>query len=271
MSDTSQGAGWWQASDGKWYPPHLHPDTPPPTPPPTVPPPTPTTEVESYWAQASSPEPEHAEPVADRIDQPTAEWSTSATSSPNASLTTTWSTSTPAPFAQPPGLQQPTPHAPLAPPKKSRTGLWIALGVIGVVVLLLAGALVGATLWVRSSSSNLVEAIDELNEQALIDFSDAVEAAGPTNCLVDGIQDDGTGDYEVIAEITNQSGERSDYRIDYELFDSQGESLGTDYGILVGVEAGVSHSESTIGVIDAEVPWQEVQCEVFAAVRRPTS
>lgn len=23
MSDVSQGAGWWQASDGRWYPPHL--------------------------------------------------------------------------------------------------------------------------------------------------------------------------------------------------------------------------------------------------------
>ncbi len=26
MSDVSQGPGWWQASDGKWYPPELHPD-----------------------------------------------------------------------------------------------------------------------------------------------------------------------------------------------------------------------------------------------------
>ncbi len=26
MSDVSQGPGWWQASDGKWYPPDLHPD-----------------------------------------------------------------------------------------------------------------------------------------------------------------------------------------------------------------------------------------------------
>lgn len=25
MSDVSQGPGWWLASDGKWYPPHLHP------------------------------------------------------------------------------------------------------------------------------------------------------------------------------------------------------------------------------------------------------
>lgn len=26
MSDTSQGHGWWQATDGKWYPPEAHPD-----------------------------------------------------------------------------------------------------------------------------------------------------------------------------------------------------------------------------------------------------
>jgi len=30
MSDYSQGPGWWQASDGKWYPPQ--PPTPPPSP-----------------------------------------------------------------------------------------------------------------------------------------------------------------------------------------------------------------------------------------------
>ena len=26
MSDTSQGGGWWVASDSKWYPPEAHPD-----------------------------------------------------------------------------------------------------------------------------------------------------------------------------------------------------------------------------------------------------
>jgi len=34
MSDVSQGAGWWQASDGKWYPPEQHPSYQPPPPPP---------------------------------------------------------------------------------------------------------------------------------------------------------------------------------------------------------------------------------------------
>ncbi len=33
MSVTSQGLGWWQASDGRWYPPEQHPDfVPPPVP-----------------------------------------------------------------------------------------------------------------------------------------------------------------------------------------------------------------------------------------------
>src|SRR5262245_23497511 len=31
MSEYSQGEGWWQASDGKWYPPELHPSVPAPT------------------------------------------------------------------------------------------------------------------------------------------------------------------------------------------------------------------------------------------------
>ena len=33
MSDMSQGPGWWIASDGKWYPPHLHPSVRIPEPP----------------------------------------------------------------------------------------------------------------------------------------------------------------------------------------------------------------------------------------------
>jgi hypothetical protein len=35
MSDSSQGPGWWQASDGRWYPPQSHPNQPAAPPPPT--------------------------------------------------------------------------------------------------------------------------------------------------------------------------------------------------------------------------------------------
>ena len=33
VSETAQGPGWWLASDGRWYPPHLHPSVLQPTPP----------------------------------------------------------------------------------------------------------------------------------------------------------------------------------------------------------------------------------------------
>src|ERR1700729_2987259 len=43
MSDVSQGPGWWQASDLKWYPPELQGDyVAPLPPPPKLPPPPPS-------------------------------------------------------------------------------------------------------------------------------------------------------------------------------------------------------------------------------------
>ena len=49
VSDTSQGDGWWQAADGKWYPPEQHPSAhapPPPSQQPAVPPPPQTIVVQ---------------------------------------------------------------------------------------------------------------------------------------------------------------------------------------------------------------------------------
>jgi Domain of unknown function (DUF4190) len=37
MSDISEGPGWWQASDGRWYGPEQHPSYAPPPPPGPVP------------------------------------------------------------------------------------------------------------------------------------------------------------------------------------------------------------------------------------------
>jgi len=42
MSDSQRGPGWWIASDGRWYPPELHPNYRPPPPPPPAPRPPPT-------------------------------------------------------------------------------------------------------------------------------------------------------------------------------------------------------------------------------------
>jgi hypothetical protein len=63
MSDATQGPGWWQASDGKWYPPEQHPDYTPPTQPvesvaPTAAtPPVPPPPVEATQAMAPVPPP----------------------------------------------------------------------------------------------------------------------------------------------------------------------------------------------------------------------
>jgi hypothetical protein len=48
MSDTSQGPGWWLASDGKWYAPELHPGS-------ALPPPPPSSSAPPSDSQASSP------------------------------------------------------------------------------------------------------------------------------------------------------------------------------------------------------------------------
>jgi hypothetical protein len=52
MSDVSLGTGWWQASDGKWYPPEQHPNyrPPPPSAAPSVDPP-----VQAVAAAPSTP------------------------------------------------------------------------------------------------------------------------------------------------------------------------------------------------------------------------
>jgi hypothetical protein len=54
MSDVSRGPGWWLASDGKWYPPHLHPDYRPTPPAPA--------EAAATGTPASSPGPVAAVP-----------------------------------------------------------------------------------------------------------------------------------------------------------------------------------------------------------------
>ena len=71
VSDTSHGPDWWQASDGKWYPPETHPpqrsEPPAPLPSPAValpipaPPPTP-----SLPSPAPAPEAQPPTPVAKR-------------------------------------------------------------------------------------------------------------------------------------------------------------------------------------------------------------
>lgn len=49
MADQSQGEGWWQASDQKWYPPESHPDYKPAPPPQPEPEPKPERNALPVW------------------------------------------------------------------------------------------------------------------------------------------------------------------------------------------------------------------------------
>jgi len=61
MSDVSQGAGWWMASDGKWYPPELWTGPPMTGPPPQG---VPTAPPGSVYPGQASPYPSQPDPYA---------------------------------------------------------------------------------------------------------------------------------------------------------------------------------------------------------------
>lgn len=176
----------------------------------------------------------------------------------------------PPPQSQPQAYQPPQGYpAPTGPPpKKSSRRVWIILGVILGAIILLVGACTAILAFaIRSADESVREVFSELT----IDFTEAVPATGPVSCEVTGIQDDGSDDYEVFTEVTNESGVESHYLVDYVLVGPNGEELGTDFGIMSNVAAGALERDNTIGVIDGAPSWEQVECEVIGAARVPAN
>jgi len=79
MSDTSQGPGWWLASDGKWYPPEQWTGPPNTSPPTTGPPSGPTDAPSEPWTPGQS----SAQPGSTvQPGQPGSTWQTGAAGVP---------------------------------------------------------------------------------------------------------------------------------------------------------------------------------------------
>jgi len=109
MSDTSQGPGWWLASDGKWYPPEAASPPPPQQPPPQPEQPTPTPVQQPPGAVAAQAPP-------------------------------------PGYGAPPPGYAAPVPgYVPPGPPQSGMNGCLKAF-LIGLGVLFVGGIIVAAIL-----------------------------------------------------------------------------------------------------------------------------
>jgi len=128
MASSPEGPGWWQASDGQWYPPESHPNYRPPAAPPTAPP------TEQYQLPPTQPTPQYqAPPAAPPYQAPTAP---PAYGQPN-------------PYGQPPQGPPPGQYVggaygapPPAAPPASGKGKGILIAAIVVAVLLIAGVLV---------------------------------------------------------------------------------------------------------------------------------
>lgn len=164
------------------------------------------------------------------------------------------------------GWQQPQAYAPgqgHQPPKKKSKAPWIILGVVLAFLVLLIG---GCAAIIFAVAGN--EATREFVSELAIDFSDGVPAVEDATCEVDGL--DVLDAYQVFTTVTNVSGEKSHYLIDYELFGPSGNSLGTDFGIVSNLDAGASERDSAQGVLSGETPAGDVRCEVFATTRVAT-
>ncbi|MGH9017280.1 MAG: hypothetical protein ACRDY1_05985 [Acidimicrobiales bacterium] len=122
MSDVSQGAGWWIASDGKWYPPELHPSQREgPTPPVAE-------SVPARYAPAAAAPVGMTDPVTALPNSWPATWNQGGAGA----TASAWTPMTPsAPWATAPA------------PRWRRRPVVIAAIVVAVLVLLVAGLVVG--------------------------------------------------------------------------------------------------------------------------------
>lgn len=161
MSDAPQGAGWWQASDGRWYPPESHPDArsqqPPPGPSPTTPP---------SAGPASPPPGPTTPPSGPPPGQPPMPGGPAAGQPPGP------------PSGPPPGSAT-AGQQPPAGGKKRRTG---RLVLIVVLVLVLAGGAFGVFTLLSGSGDEVV--LEPIGEQRVSAFTDSV-AGQPGGSLLE--------------------------------------------------------------------------------------
>jgi hypothetical protein len=148
MSDMSQGPGWWIASDGKWYPPHLHPSV-------------------------RATETPHAESPGTAATPTGAAYSGSGAGP--------FVTSDPVNrFPGTPGLAYPdgTPPASETPKKHSRRPVAAAMGIVVVILLVVGGVVAfGHT---QSASATVINAVNSTvsNGTAHVTLSLTGQAAG---------------------------------------------------------------------------------------------
>lgn len=244
MSDRRLGDGWWEASDGKWYAPELHPDYRPP-----AEPPPPQTPFGQPPAGAPFGQPPAGTPPGDTpyglppgpgvggFDPP--RYGERVGSVP------------------PPGAGGGPTHGqfyPAVTPGKRSTGRVLAI-IFGGLFLLVAGGC-GVFLW-----SFRDQIADEI-----VDFSDAVTVDDPATCQVTGT--DFADDYEIEATLTATSARvESHYQLRVQVTGPQGDVLGTEDTVLRSMAPSEQRTEDVFNTIPAPEPVELVTCTVTRVLR----
>ena len=212
MSDTSQGPGWWIASDGKWYAPEQAADYVPPAPPPAPPepamPPPPTAEI----------------PI---VPPPV-----------------------PPPVAPPVGPPPPIPPVPgaaaPAPAKKGGNGCLKAFIIVAIVFVLLGAGTVAVFAFFVDKAVNTVS--DDIAHQEKVEKQTGIRSnplgfneknppqkdisADDMTCTTDS-----SGNMKASGTVTNHSSKTSLYSITIS-FRQNGNEIGTGADFLPSVDAG---------------------------------
>lgn len=229
MSDAPQAPGWWQASDGRWYPPQDGTPAGGPQPGPTAPPP-------SYPPAGGYPS-SGGYPSGGYPSNP-----------PGGGYATGYA---------PSGGYAPQGYPSMPPPAPSSGGMNGCL--IALLVVLAIGVVVGL-----GSCVALVVVADDVAEDVEDDLveeqADEVDDVSQPTC------ERGTaGDLRATMTVTNDSSERSNYTIEVAFNATNGSLLDTGYATVSALAPGQS-TEAVASTI-VQVPEQEFTCEV-ASVQR---
>jgi hypothetical protein len=241
MSDTSQGPGWWIASDGKWYSPEqkpgpVTPEPPAPVTPPPVAPETPPVAVEPPTEPIPVTPPAAAPPMGAPPMVPPG---------------------TPPPMVTPPagGYAAPPPMAaPAAPPpeKKSNGCLKAAIIVSAIIVVLGIGTFVALAFLVNKGVDTVN---DKLKAQQKVEQRTGIKTSSfntehpPQDDLGDWkCSTTPSGFPQVTGSVKNNSSHTSSYAIVVE-FKQNGTQFSTGSGLVVSVDPGQTTDFSATGSV----------------------
>jgi hypothetical protein len=240
-SESPQGPGWWQASDGRWYPPaDGQPSGAPPatsSQPPAAPP--------SYGQSPGAPPPPYGRPPGPPppYGQP-----------PGAAPPGYGRPPGPPPgYGPPPGFGPP----PYGPPPSSglSTTAKVLIGIAIAIVVLGLGSCVAAVVLVGAVADEATEAIEE-NVNSEEERADI----GELDCRADA-----SGQLVADMEVTNNSSERSSYDIQI-AFETGVSEIATGQATVSGLAPGASTTATAL--TGTETPSERFACRLVFVDRR---